>query len=162
VLLTKLTGCQLEGLGRLGRPRTGDKGKRQSLRFCTLTEYYYIAIIAALASGALAGIAAFLVSPDGWAMGNASKVFVGSAASLPFWLTAMQVLRYTETIAKHEAKYAVCWNLLSDMKRADEKGQPFVLAAYLDALVRKIEIIRGIGISFDGSRIGVAKVELPK
>ncbi len=144
---------------------------------CSLTivskfsQYHYIAILSAIFSGALGGIAAFLVSSFGWEHSTSGLrgLFVGCAASLPFWLTVIQVFKYQETIAKHEAIYVGCCNIISEMKRVslcyssgDDKDIQLTFCKYVEGLEKKAEGVRAIGISFDGSKIGVAKIELPR
>ena len=135
------------------------------------TEYHYIAIISALASGTLGGVAAFLISSFGWGKSNEALqgFFVGCAASLSFWLTAIQVFKYPETIAKHESIYSSCANLLSELRLAvymppkeDERGKPFQLCDFVQRFAKRVESVRSIGVAFDGSKIGFSRIDAPK
>jgi hypothetical protein len=135
------------------------------------TEYHYIAIIAALASGTLGGIATFLIGSLGWAQANDALrgFFAGCAGSLSFWLTAIQVFKYQESIAKHEAVYVACANLLSELRFAvltpppkDSRGAPMTLPDFLASLARRMDALRNIGISFDGSKIGFIRIDSPR
>jgi len=137
----------------------------------SFTEYHYIAIISALASGTLGGIAAFSISSLGWGGSNQALrgFFLGCAGSLSFWLTAIQVFKFQETITKHETIYATCANLLSELRFAvlcppekDDRGDDFNLCAFIERLAKKIDSLRSIGVSFDGSKIGMAKMESPR
>lgn len=135
------------------------------------TEYHYFALLAAIISAALSGAAAFLIAIKGW---NSSDVihkgiFLGSAAALGFWLTIIQVFRYTDTIVKHEAIYISCANLLSELQAilhhppaSTDGGKQFSLEDYLRTVSKKCESIRSIGITFDGSKISRIKIEVPK
>lgn len=136
----------------------------------TFTEYHYIALIAALASGTLGGIATFAISSIGWDKSTPALqgFFLGCAGSLSFWLTAIQVFKFQETIAKHEAIYTTCANLLSELRLAvqcplkkDDTGKEFNMCEFLEKFAKKIESLRSIGISFDGSKIGLAKFDSP-
>lgn len=135
------------------------------------TRYSYIAIIASLASGTVGGVAAFIIALKGWDNSNAiiQGLFLGCAGTLSFWLAASQVFKYQETIAKHEAIYIACANLLAEVKvtvglmidmPAPETGKE--LAEFVRELSKKLEALRAIGISFDGSKIGFAKIEMIK
>jgi hypothetical protein len=135
------------------------------------TKYHYIAIISAMTAAALGGISTFLVSSFGWDQCNQALrgFFVGCATSLPFWLTAIQVFKYQETIAKHELIYSCGSNYIFEIKRVvmspptmNEKGEQFSLSEYAASLQAKMESVRAIGISFDGSKIGFTKIEMPK
>lgn len=135
------------------------------------TEYHYIAIIAALASGTLGGIATFLISSMGWAQANDALrgFFAGCAGSLSLWLTAIQVFKYQESIARHEAVYVACANLLGELRAAmlipppvDSRGEPIQFRDFLASLAKRMDAIRSIGISFDGSKIGFIRIDAPK
>lgn len=137
----------------------------------TFTEYHYIALIAALASGTLGGIATFAISSIGWYKSTPALqgFFLGCAGSLSFWLTAIQVFKFQETIAKHEAIYTTCANLLSELRltvlcppEKDSADKEFNPCDFLEKFAKKIESLRSIGISFDGNKIGLAKFESPK
>lgn len=137
----------------------------------TFTEYHYIALIASLASATLGGVSTFAISSIGWNHSTPALqgFFLGCAGSLSFWLTAIQVFKFQDTIAKHEAIYTTCANLLSELrlnvlclpcvgggaKKLDE-------CELLGVFGKKIADLRGIGISFDGSPIGMAKFDSPR
>ncbi len=135
------------------------------------TRYSYIAIIASLASGTLGGVAAFIIALKGWDNSNQiiQGLFLGCAGTLSFWLAASQVFKYQETIVKHEAIYTACANFLAEIKvnvglvvdiPAPEAGEK--MAEFIREFSKKLEALRAIGISFDGSKIGFAKIELIK
>lgn len=135
------------------------------------TEYHYFALIGAIISAVLGGASAFLVAADGWTKANEALqgMFLGSASALALWLTMIQVFRYADTIAKHEAIYTSCANLLSDLLavlRCPPKlgldGKDFAIEVYLREVASKCEAIRTIGITFDGSKIARFKIEVPK
>lgn len=135
------------------------------------TKYHYSAIISTLTSAAFGGIATFMVSSFSWAGANAALqgFFVGSAVSLTFWLAVVQVFKYHEIIAKHELIYSTCCSFSSEIKRVmlwppklNEKDKPFCATEYISDLAKKLETVRAIGISFDGTKIGIMKVDLPR
>ena len=147
------------------------RGNTSLLVVSEFTQYHYIAILSAVLSGAFGGVATFLVTSFGWDSANQSLkgFFVACAASLPFWLAMIQVFRYSETIAKHESIYAACSNIVADVQRVvlcppatGSNGQPFDLKDYMNAIAAKCEAVRAIGISFDGSKISLGGIELPK
>jgi hypothetical protein len=135
------------------------------------TQYHYLAIISTILAGTLGGVGAFLVASISWEYSNQALrgFFIACSALVPFWLTATQVFRYPETIAKHETIYVACTNLLSEAThvilcppKPDESGKAFDLCAYVAEMEKKANAVRAIGVSFDGSRISFAKIELPK
>lgn len=135
------------------------------------TVYHYVALIGAITSAVLGGASAFLVAADGWNRVNEAQqgMFLGSASSLALWLTMIQVFRYADTIAKHEAIYTSCSNLLSDLvavlncpPKLGRDGKDFSMEAYLREVASKCEAIRTIGITFDGSKIARFKIDTPQ
>lgn len=132
------------------------------------TVYHYVALIGAITSAVLGGASAFLVAAVGWNSANEALqgMFLGSASSLALWLTMIQVFRYADTIAKHEAIYTSCSNLLSDLiavlncpPKLGRDGKDFSVEAYLREVASKCETIRTIGITFDGSKIARFKID---
>ncbi|KNZ34123.1 MAG: hypothetical protein AD742_01500 [Methylibium sp. NZG] len=143
-----------------------------SLRMVAVfTQYHYIAIIAAILSGAFGGVATFVIASLGWGGSNQALkgFFVGCAGSLSFWLTAIQVFKYQETIAKHEAIYIGCGNLASELRLAKHglplrsgKQDDVDCLKLIQSIALRVEALRSIGVSFDSSRIGIARIEPPK
>jgi hypothetical protein len=143
-----------------------------SLRMVAVfTQYHYIAIIAAILSGSFGGVAAFVIAAYGWEGVNRAMqgFFVGCAGSLSFWLAVIQVFKYPEIIAKHEAIYVACSNLISELRLA-RFGLPVRptdkeckdCCCLVQSIAERAEAIRAIGVSFDSSKIGFARIDIPK
>lgn len=135
------------------------------------SQYHYIAIIAAILSGSFGGVAAFVIAAYGWEGVNRAMqgFFVGCAGSLSFWLAVIQVFKYPDIIAKHEAIYVACGNLTGELRLArfgvpvrPKDGEAVDCLALVRSIAERLEALRAIGIAFDSSKIGFIKIDGPK